>query len=67
MKITLNNNPESFIEDKLSVSEVLERKNFTFRMLIIKLNGMLVKKPDYPVTIVQDGDELSVLHLISGG
>ena len=67
MKITLNNNPESFVEDKLSINEILERKNFTFRMLIIKLNGVVVKKSDYPVTMVQDGDDLIVLHLISGG
>lgn len=67
MKITLNNNPESFIEDTLTINEILERKNFTFKMLVIKLNGVLVKKTDYKVTSVQDGDELSILHLISGG
>ena len=67
MKITLNNNPESFIEEKLTVNEILERKKFTFKMLIIKLNGALVQKADYPATIVKDGDDLNVLHLISGG
>jgi len=67
MRITLNNNLESFIEDKLTINDILERKNFTFKMLVIKLNGALVKKTDYKVTSVQDGDELSVLHLISGG
>lgn len=67
MKITLNNDPESFIEDKLTVNEILERKNFTFRMLVIKLNGTLVRKSDYKITSVKDGDDLNVLHLISGG
>jgi thiamine biosynthesis protein ThiS len=67
MRITLNNNIESFIEDTLTINEVLVRKNFTFKMLVIKLNGALVKKTDYNVTNVQDGDELSILHLISGG
>lgn len=67
MKIILNNNQESFIEDKLTINEILERKNFTFRMLVIKLNGALVKKSDYFVTSVRDGDDLSILHLISGG
>ena len=67
MRIILNNNPESFIEDTLSVDEVLAKKNFTFKMLVIKLNGALVKKEDYGNTIVKDGDDLNVLHLISGG
>ena len=67
MKITLNNNPESFVEDSLTINEVLQRKNFTFKMLIIKLNGVLVQKTDYAVTTVKDGDDLNILHLISGG
>jgi sulfur carrier protein len=67
MKITLNNNPESFIEEALTVNEILERKNFTFKMLIIKLNGVLVQKTDYAVTVVKNGDDLNILHLISGG
>jgi thiamine biosynthesis protein ThiS len=67
MKITLNNNPETFPEDKLTINEVLERKNFTFKMLVIKLNGTLVQKTDYNETSVKDGDDLNVLHLISGG
>jgi sulfur carrier protein len=67
MDIVLNNNPESFAEDILTVDKILEKKNFTFKMLIIKLNGALVKKEDYALTQVKDGDDLNVLHLISGG
>jgi thiamine biosynthesis protein ThiS len=36
-------------------------------MLIIKINGTLVQKGDYETTAIHDGDEVSVLHLISGG
>jgi thiamine biosynthesis protein ThiS len=67
MKIILNNNPEIFIEDNLTINEILAKKNFTFKMLVIKLNGALVMKSDYTVIRVKDGDELNVLHLISGG
>lgn len=67
MRITLNNNTESFGEDMLTVSELLERKNFTFRMLIVKINGVLVQKSEYLTMVVHDGDDVNVLHLISGG
>lgn len=67
MKITLNNNPESIDAEQVTITELLQRKNFTFKMLIVKINGKLVKKTDYNVTTVQDGDDISVLHLISGG
>jgi thiamine biosynthesis protein ThiS len=67
MKISLNNNPEEFSEDQLTVDELLKLKNFTFKMLVIKVNGSLVRKTDYETTVIRPGDEVHVLHLISGG
>jgi len=67
MKILLNNNPEEFNSTQLTVNELLRNKNFTFKMLVIKINGILVKKADYETAMISDGDEVHVLHLISGG
>ena len=67
MKIILNNNPETFEADKLTISELLKIKNYTFRMLIIKINSKLVKKEDYDTAMISEGDDVNVLHLISGG
>ena len=67
MKILLNNNPEEILVEHLSVSELLTYKNFTFKMLVIKVNDTLVKKTEYETTMIHDGDEVHVLHLISGG
>ena len=67
MKITLNNREEYIDKDTLSVADLLELKTFTFKMLIIKLNGVLIKKPDYCSTLIIDGDNITVLHLVSGG
>ena len=67
MKILLNNNPEEISVEHLSVSELLTYKNFTFKMLVIKVNDTLVKKTEYETKMIRDGDEVHVLHLISGG
>jgi len=67
MKIILNNKEEEFAADQLTISELLKVKNFTFRMLVIKVNGHLVKKSEQASTIVKDGDDVMVLHLVSGG
>jgi thiamine biosynthesis protein ThiS len=53
--------------EKLTVSSLLQVKNFTFKMLIIKVNGVLVSKDAYETAWVNDGDDVTVLHLISGG
>ena len=67
MKITLNNKTEEFNADHLTITELLKAKNFTFKMLVIKVNGHLVKKSEQNTTHVKDGDDVMVLHLISGG
>jgi sulfur carrier protein len=67
MKIILNNKEEEFAGDQLTITELLKVKNFTFKMLVIKVNGHLVKKSEHNTAIVKDGDDVMVLHLISGG
>ena len=51
----------------MSVEQLLKIKNFTFPMIIIKINGKLIKKENYSDSIVKDGDDVTALHLISGG
>ncbi|HAM98067.1 MAG TPA: thiamine biosynthesis protein ThiS [Marinilabiliales bacterium] len=67
MEILLNNRRESFDTEALTVSEVLALKKFTFRMLVVKINGELVKKEQYGSATIKHGDEVIILHLISGG
>ena len=67
MKVLLNNNPEEFDAETLTVNELLKVKNFTFKMLVIKINGTLIKKTEYETALIHEGDEVHVLHLISGG
>jgi len=67
MKITLNNRIEEFFVDDISISELIKLKNFTFSMLVTKINGKLVKREDRETAIVREGDEVLIIHLISGG
>ncbi|MBC8319579.1 MAG: sulfur carrier protein ThiS [Bacteroidetes bacterium] len=67
MNITLNNKPESFEATALTISAILKHKKYSFRMLVIKVNGKLIKKSQYNVTEVRDGDNVQILHMISGG
>ncbi len=67
MNINLNNRQEDIPGESISISEILIYKKFTFPHIIVKLNGTLIKKPYYKDTIVNEGDELHVIHLISGG
>ncbi len=51
----------------MTVKGMLERLNFKFPLIIVKIDGVLVKREDYGSTPVPDGADVSALHLISGG
>jgi sulfur carrier protein len=67
MKILLNSREEEFGKEKMSVSEMLLLKKFSFRMRIIKINNILISKDDYDSTLIHDGDKIEMLYLMSGG
>lgn len=67
MQITLNNKIENFEAETLSIEGILLLKNFTFKLLVTKINGKLVKKENRREALVKDGDNVLILHLISGG
>ena len=67
MKILLNNREETIPGDKITLAELIVFKNFTFKLLVTKVNGSLVKKTERTEAIIVDGDEVNVLHMISGG
>jgi sulfur carrier protein len=67
MKINLNNNEVSMAGESFSVRELLERMKFTFPMIVVKINGRLVRKEDYERVFIGDGDNVEAIHLISGG
>jgi thiamine biosynthesis protein ThiS len=69
MKITLNNNIEIIetAEDSLTINQLLQIKKYSFKNLVVKINGELVKRDSYDVSKFTDGDNVDVIHMISGG
>jgi thiamine biosynthesis protein ThiS len=67
MEILLNNRKETIDREEISLAELIQLKNYTFKLLVTKVNGKLVKKVDRNESIIHDGDDVMVLHMISGG
>jgi sulfur carrier protein len=67
MKIKLNNRHEEFDRENMTIRELLDEKNFTFKMLVIRINGKLIRREEYDTASFTEGDNISVIHLISGG
>jgi len=67
MKILLNNREETFSCDSITIAEMLEQKKFSFRMRIVKINGVLIPGDKYGSVVIHDGDNVQMLYLMSGG
>ena len=67
MKIILNNREEFVEQENITIAGLIEAKSFTFRLLVTKLNGKLVRKEDRNNTFIHEGDNVAIIHLISGG
>lgn len=67
MKILLNNREEIVDGETITVTGLLVARKMTFRMRIIKINGVLIEKNQYDTSIIKDGDNVQVIYLMSGG
>jgi len=68
MKITLNSKPEEIAGyTQLNVTELLKVKNFTFKFLVVRINNKPVLPSEFDTATISEGDNVVVLHLISGG
>ena len=67
MKIILNNRAEELSGENLSVSEMLKIKKFSYKMRIVKINGLLIPREEYESTIIHGGDNVQMIYLMSGG
>jgi len=69
MKLTLNHVQEDILTEKmlLTINELRALKNFSFKFLVVKVNGVLVLRDQYDTVTVKEGDFVEIIHLISGG
>ena len=65
-KITVNENIVEWHEN-LTVTELLKIMKYTFPMLIVKVDGKIVKKNQYGLFLVPEDADVKVIHLMSGG
>jgi len=69
MEIKLNHKKEEINTKKnsITVEELLSIKNFTFELLVVKINGELIKKEQYSNAKISEGDNVQVIHVFGGG
>ncbi len=61
------NTEESPWHAGMTVRALLNEKVFTFRHIIVRVNGEYVPEEQYDRYAIKDGDDVMVLHLMAGG
>ena len=51
----------------MTVQDVLDALKFSFRMIVVKIDGVVVLRKNFATTEVPDGTAMQAVHLISGG
>ena len=65
--ICVNDKFEIEWQEGMTVQQMLERLNFSFPLIIVSIDGILVTKDEYATRRVPDGAQVKVLHMTAGG
>jgi len=68
MEKTITVNTEKMVwRDGMTVDDILKERRYVFKLLVIKINGTVVKKDQWKTCKVPENADVQVLHLMSGG
>ncbi len=65
--IRVNNRDEIEWQEGLTVTGLLKLFRYTFPDIIVKINGKLIHREEYPTRTIPDGADVRVIHMIAGG
>ena len=51
----------------ITVRDVIREKNYIFPLLVVRINGELIRRTEYDSATIPDSASLDIIHLISGG
>jgi len=64
--IKINNNQMPW-EKGLTVEKLLKENNFLIHLSIVKINGQLINKRSFATQVINDSDDIKIVHLVAGG
>ena len=61
------NGQQEFLEEAISLAELLVAKGYASSKVAVELNGRIVSRTKYASTILQDADVLEIVCFVGGG
>ena len=66
MRITLNGEPYD-LDEPLSVADLLVRLSIDPRRVAVEHNLVILKRPRFGDTLIQEGDQVEIVNFVGGG
>jgi thiamine biosynthesis protein ThiS len=66
VQIQLNGKPRD-IPEQTSVSDLIRLLNLAEERVAIELNRLVVRRAEWPTTILREGDRAEIVHFVGGG
>lgn len=63
----LINGQEYSLSQPLTLSQLLAEQGYRENLVAVELNGAIVKRANYPSTMLTDADKLEIVSFVGGG
>jgi thiamine biosynthesis protein ThiS len=63
----LNDRQYEFFEEGITIKSVIEKMNYIYPKLVVRVNDVLIEKEDYDKTVLFEKDDVKIYHLLAGG
>lgn len=67
MRIQINGEQREFPQTSLSLNELIETLTLAPQRIAVELNKMIVRRSDWEITKLNDGDRIEIVHFVGGG
>ena len=55
------------VPERTNLHELLNHLSLAPERLAVELNGKVIRRPDWSDTLLNDGDQVEIVHFVGGG
>lgn len=66
LRIQVNGESREAAEN-ISLPELVATLNLKPEQIAVELNQVVVRRAEWPATVLQDGDKIEIVHFVGGG
>ncbi len=66
MNLRINGEDREVVDD-LSLKELVTQLDLTPERIAIELNKNVVRRVDWPLTVLKENDQVEIVHFVGGG